>query len=258
MAEVGSVWGVAYQPASNSVFVSSFLKRHAGFGPNAAGTGTTTGGIYRIDRSTDPATVSLLIDLNAAGTGFGAGADPHPNVSEIDEGDWFHDRATLPLVGKRGLGGLQASPDGRTLYTVNLSTRELVEIPISADGTRDTSRQLRGTSIPLGNPAGSGITAFNAANLRPFAVAVKDSTVYVSRTAETGGARQPAGIRYAPNPTTGNFNTTPVLGEPELPAAADDPTPENRAMKCPQPGVDRDVRYFHRSGRVSRFTRSRG
>ena len=30
VAEVGSVWGVAYQPASNSVYVSSFLKRHAG------------------------------------------------------------------------------------------------------------------------------------------------------------------------------------------------------------------------------------
>ena len=29
-ADVGSVWGVAYQPVSNSVYVSSFLKRHAG------------------------------------------------------------------------------------------------------------------------------------------------------------------------------------------------------------------------------------
>src|SRR5207248_348766 len=44
VADVGSVWGLAYQPSSNSLFASSFLKRHAGLGPNADGAGTTTGG----------------------------------------------------------------------------------------------------------------------------------------------------------------------------------------------------------------------
>ena len=66
VADVGSVWGVGFQPGSNSIYVSSFLKRHAGFGPDAAGTGTTTGAIYRIDQTSDPATVSMLIDLNTA------------------------------------------------------------------------------------------------------------------------------------------------------------------------------------------------
>ena len=32
VADVGSVWGVGFQPGSNSIYVSSFLKRHAGFG----------------------------------------------------------------------------------------------------------------------------------------------------------------------------------------------------------------------------------
>ena len=46
-------------------------------------------------------------------------------------GDWLHDAGTVPTVGKRGLGGLAVSADGRTLYAVNLATRELVEIPVA-------------------------------------------------------------------------------------------------------------------------------
>ena len=187
------MWGLAYQPSSNSVFASSFLKRHAGLGPNAAGTGTTTGGIYRIDRSADPADVSLLIDLNTAGSGFATGADTHPAISEGDGGDWFHDTATYPWVGKRGLGGMQISPDGRTLYVVNLSTRSLVEIPLNTDGSRDTSRSLRTTPIPLTSPG--GITAFDSDDMRPFAVAVKGNAVFVGVTYTAETSKNAANMR---------------------------------------------------------------
>lgn len=230
VADVGSVWGVGFQPGSNSIYVSSFLKRHAGFGPNAAGTGTTTGGIYRIDQATTPATVSMLIDLNTAGAGFATGTDPHPTISEADGGDWFHDSAALPLVGKRGLGGLQVSSDGGTLYVVNLNTRELVSVPLKPDGTRDTSRALQSVPVPLTNPAGSAIVGFNPANMRPFAVGVKENTVYVgvTYTAETaGGASDLRAFVYAYNPTAGTFNPNPVLvaNLNYARGLADDPTP---------------------------------
>jgi hypothetical protein len=208
VADVGSVWGLAYQPSSNSLFASSFLKRHAGLGPAANGTAKTTGGIYRIDpTATNP--VALLIDLNAAGAGLGTGANPHPSQPDPD-GDWFHDAATLPLVGKRGLGGLAISGDGRTLYTVNLNTRELVEIPLDADGTRDTGRAIRHTPIPLGNPTGSGIGSFNASDLRPFAVAVRGTAVLVgvTYTAETSGnAADLRAFVYAFDPNQGAFRS---------------------------------------------------
>lgn len=210
-SDVGSVWGVASQSSSNSIYVSSFVKRHAGLGPNASGEGTTTGGIYRIDRSTDPATVSLLIDLNASGSGYATGGDPHPSQAEFDDGDWYHDAATVPLVGKRGLGGMAMSQDGRTLYVVNLNTKELIEIPLNPDGSRDTSRSLRHTPVPLGNPAGSGISNFQASDLRPFAVAVKGNTVFVGETytAETGiqSAKDLRAIVYAYDPSQGAFRS---------------------------------------------------
>ena len=50
--------------------------------------------------------------------------------------------------------------------------------------------------------------------MRPFAVAVKDSTVYVgvTYTAETGGgAADLRAFVYAFDPATGAFNATPVL-----------------------------------------------
>jgi hypothetical protein len=251
VGDVGSVWGLAYQPASNSLYASSFVKRHAGLGPNADASATTTGGIYKIDPLGNNPT-DLLIDLNTAGAGLGTGADPHPKTAESDSGDWFHDPGTLGVVGKRGLGGLAMSPDGRTLYTVNLNTRELIEIPLAADGTRDTSRAIRHTPIPLGNPAGSGIANFNAADVRPFAVAVRGNAVFVgvTYTAETSGsASDLRAFVYAFDPSTGSFRsynqatgtftqaaaTTPVLNvNLTYPRGlADDPTPGEPGDEVP-------------------------
>jgi hypothetical protein len=243
VADVGSVWGLAYQPSSDTLYASSFLKAHAGLGPNAAGTGTTTGGIYAIDPTgTNPP--SLLIDLNTAGAGLGTGADPHPTQTDSDGGDWYHDAATLPLVGKRGLGGLAISADGKTLYTINLNTRELIEIPLNVNGTRDTTRAIRHTPIPLGNPSGSGISNFNSADVRPFAVAVHNGAVFVgvTYTAETSG--RAADLRayvLAFDPNQGafrsydaadgkfsNFSFSPVLiaNLNYNRGAVDDPTPD--------------------------------
>ena len=242
--QVGSTFGLAYQPQTNSIYASSFVKRHAGMGPDtldpaATTVGTTTGGIYRIDRTNSNA-VSILINLNSVpagvipsgstGASFATGADPHPSAADIDGGDWLHDSATVPTVGKRGLGGLAVSADGRTLYTINLATRELIEIPVAADGTLDTSKKLRRTAIPLTNPG--GITSFNAADLRPFAVTVRGNAVFVgvTYTAQTqggaGGAANLRAIVYAFDPATGTFKsyngttnafatgTTPVISVP--------------------------------------------
>ncbi len=217
--QVGATFGLTYHAQSDSVYASSFVKRHAGLGPNTFDTTvnpvpTTTGGVYRIDRANANA-VSLLIDLNAvpaavlpAGStaaNFATGADPHPADADIDGGDWLHDAATVPLVGKRGLGGLAASADGRTLYTVNLVTRQLIEIPINVNGTLDTTRALRRTTIPLTDPGVGG--AFDPANMIPFAVAVKGNAVFVgvTYTAQGQAAANLRALVYAFNPATGAF-----------------------------------------------------
>ena len=220
VSQVGSTWGLAYQTQSDSVYASAFLKRHSGFGPNSydpnANPIATSGGLYRIDRA-NANDVSVLLDLRAVPAGllavgdtaanYDTGANPHPLAAD-PVGDWFHDAAAFPLVGKRGLGGLAVSADGRTLYTVNLNTKRLIEIPINLDGTLDLTRTLRSTPVPAGNPTGSGITSFTATDLRPFAVSVRNGKVFVGTTytAETSGTQ--ADLRafvYAFDPTAGAF-----------------------------------------------------
>lgn len=228
VSQVGSTWGLGYQNSSDSLFASSFMKRHAGFGPDETGQSPTTGGIYRITRGTGQ--VSLLIDLNAvpanllasgdAATNYEAGVNTHPINPESLGGDWFHDAASFNQVGRMSLGGLALSADGTTLYVMNLSTRALIEVPLNADGTLDITRTVRQTPIPLVNPTGSGITNFNAADMRPFAVETRGSAVLIGVTytgqtlfdsAAAGDAQRAeatANLRafvYAFDPATGTF-----------------------------------------------------
>jgi hypothetical protein len=68
-AQVGSIYGVAYSKRAKKVFVSAFLKRHAGFGPADGIFNHTPGAIYMINpalHSTTGAT-SFFVSLDALG-----------------------------------------------------------------------------------------------------------------------------------------------------------------------------------------------
>ncbi|MCB0340530.1 MAG: hypothetical protein KDD53_13040, partial [Bdellovibrionales bacterium] len=58
VAELGTVWGSAYQKESKRLFLASFLKRHSGFGPQGIG------GVYVVDYSADPPTLSGSFTLS--------------------------------------------------------------------------------------------------------------------------------------------------------------------------------------------------
>ena len=169
-AEVGSTWGLAYQSSSNSLFAAAFLKRHAGMGPSG------TGAIYKITPvpGADPV-VSLLIDLNAT-LDIDTGADPRTGTTDFDV-----DGTAYGQIGKVSLGGIALSGDGRMLFAINLNTREIIEIPLTAAGAVDTAGTVRHIPTPTANPAGSGITGANfAGEHAAFAVAVNTSVVFVA------------------------------------------------------------------------------
>ncbi|MEM1121850.1 MAG: SdrD B-like domain-containing protein, partial [Bacteroidota bacterium] len=137
-SETGATYGVAWQATSQSLFVSSYMKQTAGFGPDGSG-GTTTGGVYRLvaDGAGNPA-VSLFIDLQSLGTG----SDPHPVPTDIcnsmefgnnHNACWYHDINAFGKTGKLSLGDLELTPDGLHLMTVNLNDRSLIKIPLGND-----------------------------------------------------------------------------------------------------------------------------
>ncbi len=159
--EVGATFGVAFDSRNDRFFASAFLKRGAGFGSLS---GESTGAIYYLaNTSSATPTTNLYVDLNAVFGAGTAGVNPHPAATTTD---WTDDAATIPLVGKRGLGGLKLSQDGTKLYTVNLSDRRLYVIP--------TSGALNSTTIERYNIPTSGLTTSagncNSDDVRPFAV----------------------------------------------------------------------------------------
>jgi uncharacterized repeat protein (TIGR01451 family) len=188
---VGTTFGIAYQRTTDSFFVSSYVKRHTGLGPNATGSTTpTTGGIYQIDQRTN--TVTTFVDLEPT---FNTGADPHTLP-------WNRDVGAFDAVGKVGLGDLDISADDTTLYTVNLNLRSLISIPIA--------NPAGATSVAIPDP---GCTL---GEFRPFGLAVYHGNVYVGIVCDASGvgatAADLSAIVLEYNPTAGTF--TQVLAFP--------------------------------------------
>ncbi len=156
--EIGSTFGLAYQGASNSLFVAAYMKRHSGFGPDGVGA------IYRVDRGT--ANVSLFVDLDALFPGS-TGTDPHPFGTDFDK-----DAAAWDNVGKIALGGMDLSEDQQTLYVMNLADRQLYALPIGLTPTAPSAGDVSRFTVPT--PSGCAV-----GDVRPFAVRVHDGMVYV-------------------------------------------------------------------------------
>ena len=192
--QVGTTFGLAYQQSSDTLYAAAFFKRHAGLGPDGLGA------IYKITgaNSASPGTPTLFAKVPGVGT--------DPRTSPLTSYDFFHDSVAFPLVGKIGLGGLKISPDGQTLYTVNLNDRKLYSIPI-ATPTSPTS-----VAVPQDGALCNG----NAGDVRPFGLGVDNNTgtVYLGEvcTAQTSQSlADMRGLVYSFNPGSGTFNTPPVL-----------------------------------------------
>lgn len=160
--DIGTVWGLAYNENTQTIFASSFFKRHSGFGPGGPGA------IYAINRTTGA--VTTLINVASAG------ADPHTTA------DYFNDNNRTIVggqpvdsgwdsVGKIGWGGLTISDDGSTLYAVNLGDRRLYIIPIA--------NPAAATSVAIPLPTTNGRPDTDA---RPFAVQFYQGRIYVGVT----------------------------------------------------------------------------
>ena len=164
--EVGSVYGLAYQASSRSLFAGAMASAETALPPDGLGA------IYRYDYDTD--TVSLFIDLAAEFLAeyaivdySGSVADPVPINS--------------PLVLKVGLGDIELSADQQTLWALNLADgyQELLEIPIGAPPTAPAAAAIGRHAFPLNQ----GDCATDT-DIRPFALGVNrwdptDDKVYV-------------------------------------------------------------------------------
>jgi uncharacterized repeat protein (TIGR01451 family) len=211
-SQTGAVFGVAQPTASNHLYSAAFTKRHSDWGPGGPGA------IYRTslaDASVGIPNASVFFDVNdlpgdPAG-GFTRAAGPDPTGS----GGWGNDADAWDQVGNSGLGNLSSSLDGSELYTVGLATRELIRIPIPANGSSPDPGAVDTYAIP--NPCA------NPDDARPMGTGVKDGLVYVGGVCSMASVGDPPPqtpddrLRvyvYTFDPATGAFSASPVLDTP--------------------------------------------
>lgn len=142
---VGSVWGLAYQRSSQTLFMGSLIKRHVGLGRLG------TGGIYKVDHS-NPGTAEAEPFFDMADLGIATGADPRATTNDLpNEYDQpSHDTEAYDAVGRRGLGDLDMGEDDSTLYVVNLFDKTLYAINIGTNAQVPTPADV--TAYPVNDP----------------------------------------------------------------------------------------------------------
>ncbi|WP_313915898.1 GEVED domain-containing protein [Tahibacter sp.] len=218
--QTGAIYGIAYQRRTRSLFSATYMHRGSPLGSTA-----DTGTIYlssNVARGTTNINAAPFITVNGL-AGIDTGANSHPAGT-----DWNLDAATYGVVGKRGLGDLEISEDGLTLYTINLFQRELLVLPIGTGPTAPTAAQIVRVPVPV--PAScSGAVPSAAApstdDIRPFATKYFDGTLYVGMVC-TAQSMRAAGATldnaklamrayvYAMNPATNTFAATPIIEFP--------------------------------------------
>jgi uncharacterized repeat protein (TIGR01451 family) len=146
--QVGSVWGMAYQPTQSRLFASSMVRRHVGLakGPgwvyvlNFTGSSGSLAGSFNLQGVT-PANGGAAIDLGSVCrrdtiSGGGTTCDPQGTgiASDYTLGSAASANRDLDAFGKVGkvsFGDADMQEDGQTLWLVNLNQRALINVNVS-------------------------------------------------------------------------------------------------------------------------------
>lgn len=202
-AEVGSVWGKAYATNTHMLYASSFLRRHADLSPDGLGA------IYRIDvsnvsDSSIAGNPELWMDLNTT-THLGAGATlfPHETAANRGLGGAYspsHDVWAYNRVGKEGIGGLAISTDNSTLYAMDMTNRQLLQIDINAKTVSNR--------YTVNDPGCAG----GAGDVRPFGVDYLQGNVYIGVTCSGETTEDPLDVDAYVMKLDGGTFTTVVSG----------------------------------------------
>lgn len=142
---VGSIWGLAYQRSSQTLFMASMVKRHVGMGRLG------TGGIYKVDYS-NPGAVEAEPFIDLTTIGIPTGADPRAVTNDLpnEYDEPSHDTEAYDAVGRRALGDIDMGEDDSTLYVVNLFNKTLYAINIGSDASVPTASDV--TAYPVNDP----------------------------------------------------------------------------------------------------------
>jgi|GEM_PF-2293807 len=181
-SEVGTVWGLAYNPYTKKLYAAAFLKRHCDLSPDGLGA------IYEIDLTTPTTagagTPTLWMNLNST-THLGAGATLFPSETAANRGlgaigQPSRDAWAYTRVGRQGLGDIEITADGTKMYVMDLTNRQVLEINMA---TKTVTNRY-----PVNAPA----NYTHAADRRPFGIKHYNGELYVGvvSSGETDGKKK--------------------------------------------------------------------
>lgn len=181
IGQVGSTYGMAHQSSSDTIFSSAFLKRNTGMGPEGMDAiyliDSVNGGYANSSDSSLPIAIHLSdfgIDVGTELSSTDRGLTNDPNILVLDQWGWDNQF-------RLGIGDIDLSDDGNTLYVMNLNDHDgngthgqLVILDVS-----DLSNvSLKGTvDIP------NLIPGVNDTDVRAFATKFEDGNLYIGVTA---------------------------------------------------------------------------
>ncbi|MBK7224384.1 MAG: hypothetical protein IPH96_02745 [Saprospiraceae bacterium] len=181
LAEVGSVWGTAFQRSRNRMFYSAFTKRHVGFGPEGEG------GIYISDgtsmtnysitgsftlQGVTPSNGGSAIDLGTVTRNSTPGDD---NYLIADKTQPSRDLDAFAKVGRTSYGDADFDEATQKLYIVNLNQRTIIEVDASgttASLNSATPAQLGALTRSFSIASLPGVPSCTNGTLRPFALKI--------------------------------------------------------------------------------------
>ena len=196
MSDVGAIWGVAYSRRIQNSFFAAIMKRHVGLGP------VGIGGLYRVDYSTGTANPSSFISLSLLGVDVGT--EPVRTLS-ADYDSPNTDPLMFDAPGKLGLGDIEISDDGNTLFVINLKSKKVVTVDLSSF---NVTGSLPGTAQIDSLPALPNLVCNNG-EMRPFALKYRRGKIYVGAvcSGENGGtATDLTAIVYEYDMTAGTWS----------------------------------------------------
>jgi hypothetical protein len=177
-SELGSIWGLAYNTVSKTVFSAAFLKRHAGLGELGLD------GIYQ----TDPITKKTQPFLRLYDIGIDVGINPHKGLeSKLNSASI--DSESYSNIGKLGIGGIDWSDDGETLYLMNLKDKTLYALSFKFENDQIV-RDAQGFGIVENTTKFILPTeSIKGGTIRPFAVKCINNDVYVGSISDGEASR---------------------------------------------------------------------
>ncbi len=182
--KVGALWGLAYQPTTDRIFTSAFMRRFAAFGTGG------TGAIYvTTNAKNNPASSasSLFINLNGmtvanangGTTTINTGTDPHDAnlITDLNNANG----SPFDAVGKISFGDMDISEDKKYLYVVSLNDKKLYRIEIDADNniaTNPNAADVLAYNLPTGSCSNG--------TARPFGLGIRNNEVYLGVICDAG------------------------------------------------------------------------